>query len=94
MGRRRPAAEEGLISIRSELGVYANLRPARYGKVDLLIVRELLGGLYYGESGVRPSGTSTTRSSTTPTRSSASRAGPSSSRVAGAAASCPSTRRT
>jgi 3-isopropylmalate dehydrogenase len=54
-GARRP--EEGLIGIRSELGVYANLRPARYGKVDLLIVRELLGGLYYGESGVRADGT-------------------------------------
>jgi 3-isopropylmalate dehydrogenase len=54
-GARRP--EEGLIGIRSELGVYANLRPARYGKVDLLIVRELLGGLYYGANGVRDDGT-------------------------------------
>jgi 3-isopropylmalate dehydrogenase len=54
-GARRP--DEGLIGIRSELAVYANLRPARYGNVDLLIVRELLGGLYYGESGVRPDGT-------------------------------------
>jgi 3-isopropylmalate dehydrogenase len=54
-GARRP--EEGLIGIRAALGVYANLRPARYGKVDLMIVRELLGGLYYGASGVRDDGT-------------------------------------
>ncbi len=54
-GARRP--EEGLIGLRSELNVYANLRPARYGNVDLLIVRELLGGLYYGASGVRDDGT-------------------------------------
>jgi 3-isopropylmalate dehydrogenase len=54
-GERRP--EEGLIGIRQALRVYANLRPARYGNVDLLIVRELLGGLYYGEYGVRPDGT-------------------------------------
>ena len=81
---RRP--EEGLISLRQELGVYANLRPARFGAVDLLIVRELLGGLYYGESGVLEDGTMYDRSSTTRTRSRASRAGRSSSPAAGRAA--------
>jgi 3-isopropylmalate dehydrogenase len=59
---RRP--EVGLLAIRSELGLYANLRPARvwpglegYGPIkpeilagtDLLVVRELTGGLYYGQ---------------------------------------------
>ena len=45
-------------------------------------MRELLGGLYYGESGVRPDGTVYDRSSTTRMRSRASRAGRSSSRAA------------
>jgi 3-isopropylmalate dehydrogenase len=48
--------EQGLIQIRKELDVYANLRPARRGNVDLLIVRELVGGLYYGERGRRDDG--------------------------------------
>jgi 3-isopropylmalate dehydrogenase len=61
-GNRRP--EAGLLGLRKLLGAYANLRPVsvhpalrevsplRPGKlenVDLLIVRELTGGLYYGE---------------------------------------------
>jgi 3-isopropylmalate dehydrogenase len=49
--------EQGLLRLRSELGVYANLRPARADGVDLLIVRELVGGLYYGARGVRDDGT-------------------------------------
>ena len=49
--------EQGLHGLRSELQVYANLRPARLGAVDLLIVRELLGGLYFGARGVRDDGT-------------------------------------
>jgi len=49
--------EQGLLRLRSELGVYANLRPARSGDVDLVIVRELVGGLYYGARGVRDDGT-------------------------------------
>jgi 3-isopropylmalate dehydrogenase len=49
--------EQGLIRLRRELDVYANLRPARGDGVDLLIVRELVGGLYYGERGVRADGT-------------------------------------
>jgi len=49
--------EQGLLRLRSELAVYANLRPARAAGIDLLIVRELVGGLYYGASGVREDGT-------------------------------------
>ena len=58
---KRP--EKGLLGIRKVLGVYANLRPVRSYKallnssplknelvdgVDMIIVRELTGGLYYG----------------------------------------------
>jgi 3-isopropylmalate dehydrogenase len=61
-GNRRP--EAGLLALRKLLAVYANLRPVavhpklahasplraeRLEGVDLLIVRELTGGLYYGE---------------------------------------------
>jgi 3-isopropylmalate dehydrogenase len=61
-GDRRP--EAGLLALRRLLGAYANLRPVsvhpslrhasplraeRLDGVDLLIVRELTGGLYYGE---------------------------------------------
>jgi 3-isopropylmalate dehydrogenase len=61
-GNRRP--EAGLLALRKLLGAYANLRPVsvhpalrhasplrpeRLENVDLLIVRELTGGLYYGE---------------------------------------------
>ncbi len=49
--------EQGVFVLRSELGVYANLRPSRNGDTDLLIVRELLGGIYYGARGVRDDGT-------------------------------------
>jgi 3-isopropylmalate dehydrogenase len=56
--------EAGLLRLRALLGVYANLRPVsihpalrglsplrpeRLDNVDLIIVRELTGGLYYGE---------------------------------------------
>jgi 3-isopropylmalate dehydrogenase len=56
--------ERGLLRIRKELGLYANLRPAAVlpaladasplkrscvDGVDLLVVRELTGGIYYGE---------------------------------------------
>jgi 3-isopropylmalate dehydrogenase len=48
--------EQGLIRLRGELDVYANLRPARSASIDLLIVRELVGGLYFGASGRRADG--------------------------------------
>jgi 3-isopropylmalate dehydrogenase len=49
--------EAGLLRLRRELDVYANLRPAVHGAIDLLVVRELVGGLYFGERGVRADGT-------------------------------------
>ncbi len=49
--------EQGLIRLRGVLDVYANLRPARGDGIDLLVVRELVGGLYYGARGVRDDGT-------------------------------------
>ena len=54
-GPLRP--EAGLLGLRKELDVYANLRPAVGAGVDLLIVRELVGGLYFGARGVREDGT-------------------------------------
>ncbi|TML89920.1 MAG: 3-isopropylmalate dehydrogenase [Actinobacteria bacterium] len=48
--------EQGLIRLRGELDVYANLRPTQEADVDLLIVRELVGGLYFGASGRRSDG--------------------------------------
>ncbi|MEI6667020.1 MAG: 3-isopropylmalate dehydrogenase [Acidobacteriota bacterium] len=56
--------EQGLLALRKTLGVYANLRPARtwpsledagplkasrVAGTDMLFVRELTGGLYFGE---------------------------------------------
>jgi 3-isopropylmalate dehydrogenase len=56
--------EQGLLQLRKGLGVYANLRPARVFQalvdasslkpalvqgLDILLVRELTGGLYFGE---------------------------------------------
>jgi 3-isopropylmalate dehydrogenase len=49
--------EQGMLRLRAELDVYTNLRPAQNGDVDLLVVRELVGGLYFGARGVREDGT-------------------------------------
>lgn len=68
-----PRPEQGLLALRKGLGVHANLRPTRVyegltglsalredrvsGGVDFLIVRELLGGIYFGEKGHDEDGT-------------------------------------
>ncbi len=54
-GGARP--EQGLIDLRRALDVYTNLRPARAPGIDLIVVRELVGGLYYGRRGVLDDGT-------------------------------------
>src|ERR687895_1602452 len=62
----KPRPEQGLLGLRKGLGLYANLRPVRPSAAlldssplkreriegtDLLVGRELTGGLYFGESG-------------------------------------------
>jgi 3-isopropylmalate dehydrogenase len=49
--------EDGMFELRRQLDVYANLRPFHAPGVDLMIVRELVGGLYFGARGTRPDGT-------------------------------------
>jgi 3-isopropylmalate dehydrogenase len=62
----KPRPEQGLLGLRKGLGLFANLRPVRSSDAlleasplrreriegtDLLVVRELTGGIYFGESG-------------------------------------------
>lgn len=64
--------EQGLLKLRKSLGLFANLRPVvsfpslhhlsplkRKGteNVDMIIYRELTGGIYFGEKGMNPEGT-------------------------------------
>jgi 3-isopropylmalate dehydrogenase len=49
--------EQGLLALRAALDTYANLRPAVLDDVDVLIVRELVGGIYFGARGTREDGT-------------------------------------
>jgi 3-isopropylmalate dehydrogenase len=49
--------EQGLLALRAALDVYANIRPAVLDDVDVLTVRELVGGLYFGAKGTREDGT-------------------------------------
>jgi 3-isopropylmalate dehydrogenase len=49
--------EQGLLGLRAALDAYANLRPAVQDGIDVLIVRELVGGLYFGAKGTRDDGT-------------------------------------
>jgi 3-isopropylmalate dehydrogenase len=57
-----PRPEQGLLALRKELGLFANLRPVRVfpaladasplkdvAGIDMLVVRELTGGIYFGE---------------------------------------------
>lgn len=61
-----PRPEQGLLGLRRGLGLYANLRPVRPSRAlagasplrperiegtDLIVVRELTGGIYFGASG-------------------------------------------
>ena len=64
--RDAPRPEQGLLGLRKGLGLFANLRPVRPSEAlldasplrreriegtDLLVVRELTGGIYFGDSG-------------------------------------------
>ena len=46
--------EAGLLGLRKELDTYANLRPVRHGAIDMMVVRELTGGLYFGKKTLEP----------------------------------------
>ena len=50
---RRAGPSRGCSSCARSSTRYANLRPVRHGDIDLMVVRELTGGLYFGAQGAR-----------------------------------------
>jgi 3-isopropylmalate dehydrogenase len=64
----KPRPEQGLLGLRKGLGLFANIRPVRPSPAlldasplkreriegtDLIVVRELTGGIYFGDSGLK-----------------------------------------
>src|SRR6059058_2698075 len=62
----QPRPEQGLLGLRKGMGLFANLRPVKpipalydasplkrelIERTDLMVVRELTGGIYFGDSG-------------------------------------------
>ena len=69
--RAKVRPEQGLLGLRKELGLFANLRPVKLSPAllntsnikpevlkgtDMMVVRELTGGIYFGERGRKDNG--------------------------------------